>query len=130
MGLTTIQEFVIDTLIEKQSITKEKLSNALDQILSSEGIDKFLGLLIQEKPVDKKLNKGYRISLISIEPDWNSKAKVIKFIRDRFGTGLKGAKDLVDAIPVDLPFVMSHKEACNIGRELTELGVKTATTFY
>ena len=79
--------------------------------------------------MDKKLNKGYRISLISIE-DWNSKAKVIKFIRDRFGTGLKGAKDLVDAIPVDLPFVMSHKEACNIGRELTELGVKTATTFY
>lgn len=57
MGLTTIQEFVVDTLIEKQSITKEKLSNALDQILSSEGIDKFLGLLIQEKPVDKKLNK-------------------------------------------------------------------------
>lgn len=102
MGLTTIQEFVVDTLIEKQSITKEKLSNALDQILSSEGIDKFLGLLIQEKPVDKKLNKGYGISLIS----------------------------LVDAIPVDLPFVMSHKEACNIGRELTELGVKTATTFY
>lgn len=77
MGLTTIQEFVVDTLIEKQSITKEKLSNALDQILSSEGIDKFLGLLIQEKP-----------------------------------------------------FVMSHKEACSIGRELTELGVKTATTFY
>lgn len=35
MGLTTIQEFVVDTLIEKQSITKEKLSNALDQILSS-----------------------------------------------------------------------------------------------
>ncbi len=130
MGLTTIQDFVVDTLIEKQSITKEKLSNALDQILSSEGIDKFLGLLIQEKPVDKKLNKGYRISLISIESDWNSKAKAIKFIRDRFGTGLKGAKDLVDAIPVDLPFVMSHKEACNIGRELTELGVKTATTFY
>ena len=65
MGLTTIQEFVVDTLIEKQSITKEKLSNALDQILSSEGIDKFLGLLIQEKPVDKKLNKGYGISLIS-----------------------------------------------------------------
>lgn len=61
MGLTTIQEFVVDTLIEKQSITKEKLSNALDQILSSEGIDKFLGLLIQEKPVDKKLNKGYGI---------------------------------------------------------------------
>lgn len=48
MGLTTIQEFVVDTLIEKQSITKEK-----------QGIDKFLGLLIQEKPVDKKLNKGY-----------------------------------------------------------------------
>lgn len=69
MGLTTIQEFVVDTLIEKQSITKEKLSNALDQILSSEGIDKFLGLLIQEKPVDKKLNKGYGISLISIEPE-------------------------------------------------------------
>lgn len=52
MGLTTIQEFVVDTLIEKQSITKEKLSNALDQILSSEGIDKFLSLLIQEKPND------------------------------------------------------------------------------
>lgn len=84
MGLTTIQEFVVDTLIEKQSITKEKLSNALDQILSSEGIDKFLGLLIQEKPVDKKLNKGYGISLISIESDWNSKAKAIKFIRDRY----------------------------------------------
>ena len=65
MGLTTIQEFVVDTLIEKQSITKEKLSNALDQILSSEGIDKFLGLLIQEKPVDKKLNKGYGISLVN-----------------------------------------------------------------
>lgn len=38
MGLTTIQEFVVDTLIEKQSITKEKLSNALDQILSSVGL--------------------------------------------------------------------------------------------
>lgn len=50
MGLTTIQDFVVDTLIEKQSITKEKLSNALDQILSSEEINKFLGLLIQEKP--------------------------------------------------------------------------------
>lgn len=62
MGLTTIQDFVVDTLIEKQSITKERLSNALDQILSSEGIDKFLGLLIQEKPVDKKLNKGYLVS--------------------------------------------------------------------
>lgn len=97
MGLTTIQDFVVDTLIEKQSITKEKLSNALDQILSSEGINKFLGLLIQEKPVDKKLNKGYGISLISIESDWNSKAKAIKFIRDKFGIGLKGAKDLVDA---------------------------------
>lgn len=48
----------------------------------------------------------------------------------QLGTNLKGAKDLVDAIPVNLPFVMSHKEACSIGRELTELGVKTATTFY
>lgn len=130
MGLTTIQDFVVDTLIEKQSITKEKLSNALDQLLSSEEIDKFIGLLIQEKPVDKKLNKGYRILLISIEPDWNSKAKAIRFIRDRFDTGLKAAKDLVDSIPVELPFVMSHKEACNIGRKLTELGVKTATSFY
>lgn len=130
MGLTTLQEFVVDTLIEKQSITKEKLSNALDQILSSEGIDKFLGLLIQEKPVDKKLNKGYGIALISIKPDWDSKVKAIKFIRNKLGINLKGAKDLVDAIPVNLPFIMSHKEACSIGKELTELGVKTATIFY
>ena len=130
MGLTTIQEFVVDTLIEKQSITKEKLSNALDQILSSEGIDKFLGLLIQEKPVDKKLNKGYGISLISIESDWNSKAKAIKFIRDRFGTGLKGAKDLVDAIPVDLPFVMSEQLTNEVIDELTHIGVSCAKIYY
>ena len=135
MGLTTIQDFVVDTLIEKQSITKEKLSNALDQILSSEGIDKFLGLLIQGVQVKSEVENNestskYKISLLSIESDWSSKVKAIKFIRDRFSTGLKGAKDLVDAIPVDLPFVMSHKEACSIGRELTELGVKTAITFY
>lgn len=130
MGLTTIQDFVVDTLIEKQSITKEKLSNALDQILSSEGINKFLGLLIQEKPVDKKLNKGYGISLISIESDWNSKAKAIKFIRDKFGIGLKGAKDLVDATPVDLPFYMSEQLTNEVIDELTHIGVSCAKIYY
>lgn len=130
MGLTTIQEFVVDTLIEKQSITKEKLSNALDQILSSEGIDKFLGLLIQEKPVDKKLNKGYGISLLSIGSDWNSKAKTIRFIKDRFKISLKDAKDLVDAAPVELPFVMGHREVTDIAKELAIFGAETATTFY
>lgn len=135
MGLTTIQEFVVDTLIEKQSITKEKLSNALTQVLSDAGIDKFLTLLIQGVQVKSEVENNespskYKISLLGIKPDCNSKIKAVKFIRDRFDIHLKDAKDLVDAIPVDLPFAMNHEEVCSIGRELTELGVKTATTFY
>lgn len=135
MGLTTIQDFVVDTLIEKQSITKEKLSNALDQILNSEGIDKFLSLLIQGVQVKSEVeNNGspskYKISLLSIKPDCNSKLKAVKFIRDRFSIHLKNAKDLVDAIPVDLPFVMSYKEVTKVIRELEELDVKTAVSFY
>ena len=134
MGLTTIQDFVVDTLIEKQSITKEKLSNALDQALSNEEVDKFLSLLIQGVQVKSEVENNespskYKISLLGIEPDWNSKAKTIKFIRDKFSIGLKNAKDLVDAIPVDLPFVMDHKEVCSINKELIELGVKTAIGF-
>ena len=135
MGLTTIQEFVVDTLIEKQSITKEKLSNALTQVLSDEGVDKFLSLLIQGVQVKSEVENiespsKYKISLLGIEPGWDSKAKAIKFIRNRFGISLRDAKDLVDSITVDLPFVMNYKEVCSVSKELTELGVKNAIGFY
>ena len=72
----------------------------------------------------------YGISLISIESDWNSKAKAIKFIRDKLGIGLKGAKDLVDATPVDLPFYMSEQLTNEVIDELTHIGVSCAKIYY
>ena len=44
--------------------------------------------------------------------------------------GLKGAKDLVDATTVDLPFYMSEQLTNEVIDELTHIGVSCAKIYY
>lgn len=96
--MNSIQNYVLESLFERNQITKEKLAQALDTFPNEPAIDAFLSVLIIGESETKK--KLYLIA------NWErtSKMQLIKSIGDAFGLGLKFVKDVVDENTVDYIF--------------------------
>lgn len=96
--MNSIQNYVLESLFERNQITKEKLAQALDTFPNEPAIDAFLSVLIIGESETKK--KLYLIA------NWErtSKMQLIKSIRDAFGLGLNFVKDVVDENTVDYIF--------------------------
>lgn len=96
--MNSIQNYVLESLFERNQITKEKLAQALDTFPNEPAIDAFLSVLIIGESETKK--KLYLIA------NWErtNKLQLIKSIKDAFGLGLKFAKDVVDENTVDYIF--------------------------
>jgi large subunit ribosomal protein L7/L12 len=54
----------------------------------------------------------------------SAKLKVVKFVKEQTGKGLKEAKELVDGVPQPVREGMSKEEAENLKKELEELGAE------
>lgn len=83
--MNSIQNYVLESLFERNQITKEKLAQAFDA---------FLSVLITGKSETKKPNE-IREPTVCITGDMAAKIRVTCLIK-KFGLGLKSAKDIVD----------------------------------
>lgn len=54
----------------------------------------------------------------------SAKLKVVKFVKEQTGKGLKEAKELVDGVPQPVREGMPKEEAENLKKELEELGAE------
>ena len=86
--MNSIQNYVLESLFERNQITKEKLAQALDTFSNEPAIDAFLSVLIEGRSETKE-------PTVCITGDMLAKLQVIKLVKE-FGLGLKSAKDLVD----------------------------------
>lgn len=87
--MNSIQNYVLESLFERNQITKEKLAQALDTFSNEPAIDAFLSVLITGEETKKDI-------LLTIIGTATRKLQVIKLLKDLFSTGLKETKDLVD----------------------------------
>ena len=87
--MNSIQNYVLESLFERNQITKEKLAQALDTFSNEPAIDAFLSVLITGEETKKDV-------LLTITGTATRKLQAIKVLKDLFGTGLKETKDLVD----------------------------------
>ena len=87
--MNSIQNYVLESLFERNQITKEKLAQALDTFSNEPAIDAFLSVLITGEETKKDV-------LLTIIGTATRKLQVIKVLKDLFSTGLKETKDLVD----------------------------------
>lgn len=92
--MNSIQNYVLESLFERNQITKEKLAQALDTFSNEPAIDAFLSVLITGKSETKKPNE-IREPAVCITGDMAAKIRVTCLIK-KFGLGLKSAKDIVD----------------------------------
>lgn len=92
--MNSIQNYILESLFERNQITKEKLAQALDTFSNEPAIDAFLSVLITGKSETKKPNE-IREPTVCITGDMTAKVRVICLIK-KFGLGLRPAKDIVD----------------------------------
>lgn len=92
--MNSIQNYVLESLFERNQITKEKLAQALDTFSNEPAIDAFLSVLITGKSETKKPSE-IREPTVYITGDMTAKVRVICLIK-KFGLGLRPAKDIVD----------------------------------
>lgn len=86
--MNSIQNYVLESLFERNQITKEKLAQALDTFSNEPAIDAFLSVLITGRSETKE-------PTVCITGDMTAKVRVICLIK-KFGLGLRPAKDIVD----------------------------------
>lgn len=91
--MNSIQNYVLESLFERNQITKEKLAQALDTFSNEPAIDAFLSVLITGKSETKKPSE-IREPIVCITGDMTAKVRVICLIK-KFGLGLRPAKDIV-----------------------------------
>lgn len=86
--MNSIQNYVLESLFERNQITKEKLAQALDTFSNEPAIDAFLSVLITGRNETKE-------PTICITGDMTAKLQILKLVKE-FGLGLKPTKDIVD----------------------------------
>lgn len=92
--MNSIQNYVLESLFERNQITKEKLAQALDTFSNEPAIDAFLSVLITGKSETKKPNE-IREPTVCITGDMTTKLQILRLVKE-FGLGLKPTKDIVD----------------------------------
>ena len=86
--MNSIQNYVLESLFERNQITKEKLAQALDTFSNEPAIDAFLSVLITGRSKTKE-------PTVCITGDMTTKLQILKLVKE-FGLGLKPTKDIVD----------------------------------
>jgi len=86
--MNSIQNYVLESLFERNQITKEKLAQALDTFSNEPAIDAFLSVLITSRSETKE-------PTVCITGDMTTKLQILKLVKE-FGLGLKPTKDIVD----------------------------------
>lgn len=86
--MNSIQNYVLESLFERNQITKEKLAQALDTFSNEPAIDAFLSVLITGRSETKE-------PIVCITGDMTTKLQILKLVKE-FGLGLKPTKDIVD----------------------------------
>lgn len=86
--MNSIQNYVLESLFERNQITKEKLAQALDTFSNEPAIDAFLSVLITRRSETKE-------PTVCITGDMTTKLQILKLVKE-FGLGLKPTKDIVD----------------------------------
>lgn len=86
--MNSIQNYVLESLFERNQITKEKLAQALDTFSNEPAIDAFLSVLITGRNETKE-------PTIRITGDMTAKFQILRLVKE-FGLGLKPTKDIVD----------------------------------
>lgn len=86
--MNSIQNYVLESLFERNQITKEKLAQALDTFSNEPAIDAFLSVLITGKSETKE-------PTVCITGDMTAKLQILRLVKE-FGLGLKPTKDIVD----------------------------------
>ena len=86
--MNSIQNYALESLFERNEITKEKLAQALDTFSNEPAIDAFLSVLITGRSETKELT-------VCITGDMTTKLQILKLVKE-FGLGLKPTKDIVD----------------------------------
>lgn len=86
--MNSIQNYALESLFERNQITKEKLAQALDTFSNEPAIDAFLSVLITGRSETKELT-------VCITGDMTTKLQILKLVKE-FGLGLKPTKDIVD----------------------------------
>lgn len=86
--MNSIQNYVLESLFERNQITKEKLAQALDTFSNEPAIDAFLSVLITGRSETKE-------PTVCITGDMTTKLQILKLVKE-FGLGLKPTKDIVD----------------------------------
>lgn len=86
--MNSIQNYVLESLFERNQITKEKLAQALDTFSNEPAIDAFLSVLITGRNETKE-------PTICITSDMTAKLQILRLVKE-FGLGLKPTKDIVD----------------------------------
>lgn len=92
--MNSIQNYVLESLFERNQITKEKLAQALDTFSNEPAIDAFLSVLITGKSETKKPNE-IREPTVCITGDMTAKFQILRLVKE-FGLGLKPTKDIID----------------------------------
>lgn len=92
--MNSIQNYVLESLFERNQITKEKLAQALDTFSNEPAIDAFLSVLITDKSETKKPNE-IREPTVCITGDMTAKFQILRLVKE-FGLGLKPTKDIID----------------------------------
>ena len=92
--MNSIQNYVLESLFERNQITKEKLAQALDTFSNEPAIDAFLSVLITGKSETKEPNE-IREPTVCITGDMTAKFQILRLVKE-FGLGLKPTKDIID----------------------------------
>lgn len=79
--MNSIQNYVLESLFERNQITKEKLAQALDTFSNEPAIDAFLSVLITGRSETKE-------PTVCITGDMTTKLQILKLVKE-FGLGLK-----------------------------------------
>lgn len=93
--MNSIQNYVLESLFERNQITKEKLAQALDTFSNEPAIDAFLSVLITGR--SETTGRGEtKEPTVCITGDMTAKFQILKLVKE-FGLGLKSTKDIIDA---------------------------------
>lgn len=93
--MNSIQNYVLESLFERNQITKEKLAQALDTFSNEPAIDAFLSVLITDRSETTGRSET-KEPTVCITGDMTAKFQILKLVKE-FGLGLKSTKDIIDA---------------------------------
>ena len=136
--ITCIQQFVIDSLLKEGVLSINSIIDAASKVCSEGQFNCMLSVLI-ESSIYSTLVKEKKISdlvkvLIYIPEEYNidNKMRAIKIIKERYGLGLKEAKDYIDECIGRykvIPKTIKFEEAIELRNILSPLGIDVAILY-